>query len=435
MLGQNRIMKATALYTIGNIFNSALSLFVMPIFTRLLSTTDYGIVNTYNSWVSIAALVVGLSLGNSLRSALTEYQNHETEYLSSIYSLSLISLMIALIVGIVVAGFLADRLYRMLIMLCIVQAFATFVINTLAIWYMMKMEYVKRTLLLALPNVIAISCSIVMILNMQENKYFGRIIPAVAVNSVLASLILCKSFSEGREFYNKKYWKYALSYSLPLLIHGFSVNILSQSDRTILTAMRSASETGLYSVAYNLSLAITVFTGALESVWIPWFTKKLDEGDKKAINTMAKLYIWAGVILAVCAMLCLPEVLKLFADNRYWTSIMLIPPVVLASLFVFLYTISVNLEYRYKATVAISLNTATAAVLNIILNVMFIPKYGMIAAAYTTVVAYVCSFVGHYLTARRLDNELFPINLYCMPILVAILGNRIYLFDNGAMDY
>ena len=62
----NNGVKIGTLYLIGNIFNKAIAFITIPIFTRLLTTEEYGIVNTYTSWASILMVIVGLSLGNSV---------------------------------------------------------------------------------------------------------------------------------------------------------------------------------------------------------------------------------------------------------------------------------------------------------------------------------------------------------------------------------
>lgn len=86
----NHNTKAGFFYLFGNLFNKAIAFITIPIFTRLMSTSDYGIVNTYMSWVTILSVIVGLSLGNSIRNAHVDYKNDMDGYLSSIFFLSLI---------------------------------------------------------------------------------------------------------------------------------------------------------------------------------------------------------------------------------------------------------------------------------------------------------------------------------------------------------
>ena len=70
---------------------------------------------------------------------------------------------------------------------------------------------------------------------------------------------------------------YLLKISLPLIIHTIALNVLSQSDRTMLSALRNTSETGVYSLVYNFSMIATVLVSTMESIWIPWFSRKIKE--------------------------------------------------------------------------------------------------------------------------------------------------------------
>ncbi|HBX22982.1 MAG TPA: polysaccharide biosynthesis protein [Desulfotomaculum sp.] len=413
---------AGSFYLIGNLFNKAIAFLTVPIFTRLMSTSDYGIVNTYMSWVSILSLVVGLSLGNSIRSAYMDFKEDLDGYISSIFFLALLNFVVSSTVIILIAYYFLEQVDIILVVLCLVQSFMTFVINTITIKYMLAMEYIKKTLLLALPNIVIVILSVVFLLNMDSYKYLGRIVPYVAVLSILGTFYLVKFFVVGKNFIKKTYWSYAIGLSIPLILHGLSVNILRTSDRTMITVFQSASETGIYSLVYNLSMVALVVTTSLESVWIPWFNKKMQNNDKTIINKHVKMYIEIVLVAFLSLLMISPEVLIVMAPREYWVGIVLIAPILLGCFFMFLYSISVNLEFYYKSTKIIAINTIIAASLNLALNFAFIPLYGAMAAAITTVVAYVVSFGIHYCAARKLDNQLFPFKIYTKPILIMCIG-------------
>src|SRR5687768_3117213 len=118
-------MKAGSWYMIGNLFNKAIAFLTVPIFTRLLSTNEYGMVNTYLSWVTVFTVIVGLSLGSSVRTAYIDYKNNLVEYMSSVLFLSLINFII--ISGIVIIScltFIKD-INIWLVLLCLLQSYMT----------------------------------------------------------------------------------------------------------------------------------------------------------------------------------------------------------------------------------------------------------------------------------------------------------------------
>lgn len=416
---KNKNIKNGGLYLFGNLFNKAIAFITVPIFTRILSTSEYGIVSTYSSYVSILSVIVGLSLGNSIRNAYVDYKENLKEYISSVFTLSFINFLILLLIVIGINSKL-HFVSTILLLMCFVEAFSSFVVNSIIIKYMMEEESFKRTILLVVPNACATLISIVLILNMNSNKEYGRIIPTCLVTVVFGGIIFFIGLIKGKTFFNKVYWKYALEISIPLVFHGLSVNVLSVSDRMIITSMKSASETGIYSVVYNLGMISTVITSSFESVWIPYFTKKMLLTNKKEINKSARIYIEMCTVIFCGLLVFAPEVLIVFASEKYRSGMTIIAPVVLASYFQYMYSLAVNAEYYYKSTKIIATNTIIAAVLNLFLNFIFIPYGGALAAAYTTVVSYACSFLLHYRYCRKLDQNLFPFSIFCIPLSIIV---------------
>lgn len=419
---KNKNAKAGSLYLISNFLNKAATFLTIPIFTRLLTTNEYGIVNTYISFVTIIGTFIALSLGSSVRTAFVDYKEDLDSYMSSIMFLSLLNFCVTSVLIVTITHFFVPQVDSILVVLCVIQAFMFYVVDSITIKYMMECAYLKRTFLIAIPNMLVIIVSIIFILLMNNNKHMGRIYAYVLVYSILGLSYLVSIFIKGKKIISINYWKYALKFSLPLVFHGLSMVILAQSDRTMITAMRNASETGIYSLVYNFSMIATVIISSLESVWIPWFTDKMNLNDKESINSNVKIYIEIVTVMIIGIILVAPEILIIMSPQEYWSGKVLIAPIVLASFFVFLYSISVNLEYYYKSTKIIAVNTIIAATINIILNYIFIPKYGAIAAAFTTVAAYAVSFGIHYRAARKLDSQVFPFRVYIKPISIMLLA-------------
>jgi len=415
--------KAGSYYLAGSIFDKAFVFLTIPIMTRIMSSADYGIVNTYLSWVSILSIILGLSLGNSIRNAYADHPGDLEGYVSSIFFLSLLNFMGMALVILLVSAWFVPSLDFVLVILCLVQSFMTFIMNAVQIKYMMSVQYKKRTLLQILPNVFIIAVAVIWIMAVTDRKYMGRILPHAAVTSIIGLAYIAVAFIRGKKLVDFGYWRYGLMISLPLILHGLSNNILAVSDRTMITYFRGASETGVYSLVYSMSMISAVVMSSLESVWIPWFTKKMQMNDIEIVNRNVKLYIEIVVVVMLGILLIGPDVLVFAAPQEYWGGKHLIPPILMASFFIFLYSISVDLEYYYKATKKIASNTVFAASMNLILNFLLVPAYGAMAAAFTTVAAYILLFMLHYRTARKLDNRVFPWQIYSVPIIIIVLSS------------
>lgn len=421
-------LNATLFYMIGNLFDKAIALITVPIFTRIMSAADYGIFNTYASWVSIFAIFIGLSLGQTLRSAVYEKEIEIESYISSIFGLSILDFVLTFCLVIILSFFFDFQITRFMLALCLIQSFLQFIRDTIAMKYMMQMRYVARTLILSIPNILVQLLAIAIILNMADDKYMGKAYSYVIVYLIVGVWLIVVQYHKSKDYSNYKYWKYGLTLSLPLVLHSLSCVVLSSSDRIMITMYVGTTETGIYSLVYNMTLMTTVITTSFENVWIPWFSKHLNNNDRDSINQAVVSYIMC-VALIVCAIIYVsPEMMDILAPKEYAPGKSMAPLLMTAVFVTFLYTISVNLEYYRKATKNIAKNTCMAAMLNVILNMIFIPKYGAIAAAATTLLSYIIALIMHYRDGKKLEPELFPIWIYCVPVTIVIVCSISYYF-------
>ena len=427
--------KASTFYLFGSLFNKGMSFFTVPIFTRLLSTSDYGIVTTYNSWISILAMVVGFAFHTGIRIAFVDYKEEMKDFMATTTTFTLLSGGLLSVAIIFVSRLVSFELNTTLIILCLLQSIATALVEDYSMYLMMQYRYKFRTALMILPNLISVILSVIAIkFVLTKDLYIGRIIPT-ALTVILFGILVCVLvYSKSRCFLNRDYLKYALSFSLPLILHGIALNILSQTDRTMITWLADSSQTGIYSLIYNFSMIATVITTSLDGIWVPWFYNKLQKKIYDEINVVAKDYINLMTYCMIGVILVGPEVVKLLASSNYWDGIKIIPPVVLSNFIIFAYTLYVNIEHFHKKTKGITFNTVIAALTNIILNSLLIPKYGYVAAAFTTLASYLVSFVLHSYKSKKLEPNLYSITYFALPLMEIVIATVLfYVFMDNAV--
>lgn len=428
-MSQTNYKKASIYYFVGNIFNKGMAFLTVPIFTRILSTYDYGIVTTYNSWVAMLGMVLGFALHSGIRIAYIDYKDKFDDYTATqvfftIITSGLISAII--VIGAKLLGFGANIT---LIILCLSHSISTAIIQDYDYYLMMQYKYKFRTIMMVLPNLISVIFSIFAVLFVcKTNLYMGRIVPTALINVLFGIVVIVLVFKKSKILLKKEYLRYGLAYSVPLIVHGIALNILSQSDRVMITSLADASQTGIYSLIYNFSMISSVITTSLEGIWMPWFLLKMKERKLLDIDEMGQHYINLMTYIMVCLILVAPEVVKLLASEPYWEGIKIIPPVVLANYVIFVYTLYVNIEHYYKKTPYITINTFIAAISNLVLNYIFIPKYGYVAAAYTTIASYFLSFVLHARYAKRLEPNLFLIKTFVRPFMHIFIAILVFYF-------
>ena len=414
-----KVIKNGSLYILGNIFNKAISFITVPIFARLLTTEEYGIASTYFSWITLLSVVIGLSLSSSIRNAIIDMSEELGKYISSIFTLASLNFGIICIIVAVVINKIS--IPHPLIWMCIIEGFFNFIVNSIIFKYMMEEEAKKRTLLMVLPNLMGALLAIALISVMENDKYYGRVGATCFVTSAFGLSILLYYFIKYRTFVNLKYWKYAIPISIPLIFHGISNVVLGAADRSIITYYCGASDTGIYSLIYNLSMASVVITSSAESVWIPRMTKNLYDKDYRTFHHELLVYIY-GVEFVFCGLLTIsPELVRYIGGVEYMSGFDMVFPIFASAFVLFAYTIYVNVEYFHKKTKMIATATIIAAILNIILNFIFIPLYGSVAAAYTTLVSYIVSFILHSRDAMKIDKEAVPYKIFIIPAIIILV--------------
>lgn len=432
---QNRIFKAGAGYIIGNYLLKGITFLSGPIFTRLLTTEEYGNFGAYISYESIFYIIIGLALHSSITNAKYEYKEKFNEYVSSLILLSGISTCIWLVAANIFYNSYSDMMglsraiVNILIFNCFGSAMFQLFNSYVSLNYSVK-SYLMLTSVNALSNM---GLSIVLVLTVfSGDRLMGRILGSALPLIAIAGYICYYFFKKSRPGVNKRYWKYALHYSIPIIPHGISQVILASFDRIMIKQMVGATEAGLYSFAGTINSIVVVVSTSLDKVWKPWFYEKMDAKDDESIRKNAAKYMFGLAGFIAMVIMVIPELIKILGAREYWSTTACIVPVVIGGYFSFIYTIPVYVEYFYKKTKYIALGSMLAAALNIVLNYLFIPQYGYIAAAYTTLITYFLYYLFHYLLAKKIHGRSLVsiFDLLQSSLLVGLAGGAAILLES-----
>lgn len=409
-----KALQAGVGYTIGNVLIRGISVISLPIFARLLSASDYGIYNTFTAYASIAFVIIGLAVHSSLKNAKIDYGNQINQYCSSMVLLVCINVVFVLIMSVLFQESLSKLLglnQPIMVSLIIIDSFTlamtTFYNSYLSLEYRSK-EYIIVSLVYTLIGIIM---SLYFILGpFEEQRYYGRIAGTVISGIIVTIYILYSVLKKAKPQINWEFWKYGLMISLPIIPHGLSQLVLSQFDRLMINKIIGSAEAGLYSFAYNIAAIFQIISTSVDTSWNQWFFDQMEKEEYEKIKKAASVYLAIMSLGVILLLLLSPEITLLLGGKKYSKSIPAAAPVILSMYYAYLYYFPSSIEYYMKKTKFIALGTICAAILNIVLNLCFIPKYGYIAAAYTTVICYFCYYCVHvYFSKKILSIRVFDI--------------------------
>lgn len=426
MSNSKNAVKAGAGYTIGNIFLKALNFLTLPIFSVILSKSDYGIYNTFAAYESIMFILIGLAIHSSYKNAKYRYdETHYYQYVSNTMLFLMGSGVLWILLGNLLFPFVGGwlELDRLSLNLLIIYSFSTAVVTCfnadVALEYKFQ-EYLKISVLNALSNILL---SVLFILTFfSGQRYTGKIVGTTIPVFIIAIYIIIrflKRAKPGRG--DSNYLKWGLGYSLPIVPHGLSQVVLSQFDRIMIKKMIGDAEAGIYGFAYNIYMIINVVANSLDNVWCPWFYEHINSGKKKEIKETASMYMTLMLVFSVLVIILSPEMILILGAGKYEEAVYCAIPVIASGYLAFLYTLPAAVEYYHEKTNYIAMGTAGAAVVNIVLNAIFIQKFGYVAAAYTTLATYLLYFAVHYYLAYRIQKEILFTNKTVIACVTGIL--------------
>lgn len=391
-------LKSGIWYSASTLFLKGSAFLTIPIFTRLLTVEDYGVVAVYMSFAGIMSILSGMDLHAGIGRALFDFQENYHAFLSSVLALSSLSFLAVLVFVNLFSYKLAVLfdLEKELLLFAVIAGYGSFVLTFYNTHLLFTQQYRLCSVLSIAKTLAEIFLSIFIILLLTKERFYGRIYSSLIITFIVIALVCFLILRENRTILFPKAWWYALKIGIPLIPHNLSHIMLVQFDRMAIKALIGTVETGLYSFAYNLGMIPLLFLGAANSAWVPWFYRKMHAGSYEEIQKVTKVFTVFFLALTICIMMLAPEMAILLAPKNYLSSVRILPVVVLSYFFQFLYTIYVNYAFYLKKTFAISLGTMMAGVINIFLNLRMIPIWGYEIAAWTTVFSYFALFLFHW---------------------------------------
>jgi len=264
----------------------------------------------------------------------------------------------------------------------------------------------------------------------------GYVIIANLIQSIFTFLLLWKEFFSFKWKFNGQLWKQIMIYSMPLIIAGFGGMINETFDRIMLgwwsvapTENAVKLQVGTYGACYKLSILITLFIQAFRMGAEPFFFKQAQgENPQRIYARVMKFFVITICVMFLVVALFL-DIWKHFIQNPVmWSGLKVVPILLLANMFLGIYY---NLSIWYKLgnkTMAGAWITIIGAVITIVINYAFIPKFGYMACAWATFFCYGSMMVISYIWGQKEYRVPYAWKKLVAYIVIVVLLYFIHLF-------
>ena len=439
-------VKASLWFAISNILQKGIALLSTPIFTRLLSTDEYGSFSVFQSWYGIFTIFATLNLFlGGYGKGLMEYQKDKYRLTSSLLTLS--TLLTTIVLGVYLCGLeFWSKTLKLSPTLMVVMFIELYTLPAYEFWatsQRYEFRYRRLVYITILMSFGSVALGIVAVL-LSTHKLEARIYSDAFFKVIVGLILYIHIVKKGNYKIDKKYWNYGISFNLPLIPHYLSTMILNQSDRIMINNMIGGSAAALYSVSSTIAMMMQLITNAINNSFTPYtFIAIRDKTYKNLRENTTLLVLFVGMI-SIISMAFAPEIVMLFAGKRYYGAIWIIPPVAASVYFIFLYSLFSNIEYYFKKTKFIAVASVLCAVLNLILNYIFISLYGYYAAGYTTLICYILYTIIHYVFIKKICvyediniNFLYDLKgmILCSVVVVGMMFLMLFTYKTIIVRY
>ena len=432
-----RLSTHISIYGLSNIISRSLSFILLPFYTNLLDTDQFGIAQIIFAFIGLSYILYLHGLDSSfMRYNLLKESGFDRK---SVFSTAFISICTVAVVFSSVMFFGADffpslfsisqensQLFQwaagiLLFDILAVLPFLVLRIEERSILFMILK--VTNVALMLLLNIWFIAIKGEGVIGIFMANFYSSIFTFLLISPIVISRFAVQ--------FSKKVYKEMLQFGLPYVIPGLSIVSMDLIDRFFIIRILGESEAGIYGAGYKLAMAVVLAVTAFRLAWHPFFLSIANQDNAKLIYARVLSYFLLAIgwiYLAISyfihniVKIQIPGFNCYLIDQDYWGGVAIVPLVMIAYILYGLYINFMVGIYIKKKSKYLPFITGISAIINVILNILLIPIYDIWGAAIATVAAYAVMTVLLFVITQRF----YPIKYEygrLLHIIIVVIGS------------
>ncbi len=417
---RSKLLQQSGFYLVGQFLQKAVSFLLLPVWTVYLTPSDYGIMGTLAAYSGVLTMLLLFGVNSAVTRHYFDFKHdHEAQsrYVTSNF------FFMAAVPGIILTSLIlfgrplwahvtSEKIpFYPLVVLMLITVYGGLLYRIPYALYQAQQKVKKCVSLDFGSFLLSMGISLILVVGLRKGVFgmmLGGCVAQALITLVATGLLLREWFVPRVEW---GHISRSLSYGLPFVPHMLAGWVLAFVDRVMLAKMVPLDDVGRYTLAINLSMVMLLIVTSIKDAYEPYYYNLLSTDahpDRKIIRIFS-MYVTAVGLLALFGSLFAGDLIMLLTPVRYHESAKYVAPVILGYLFLgYYFNVGMAIFY-YKKTKLLPLLTGIAAVCNITLNYLLIPRLGAIAAAWNTYACYAIMFTVYYIIAQRVRRFEYPI--------------------------
>lgn len=429
----NQFLRQTFIYSISNVAVKAVGFVLIPLYTAYLSVSEFGQWGVIDATIIILVEVMPLGLTNAILfiSNSKDYRDQRESGFSSIIAFQIIFNTIFIILFEITISLgiwesiVSEEFFSLLhpsVWIIVIR-----VINSL---FLTKLRADERSVAYTIINVVKLFfllCFAIFFITSLKLGVLG-ILYAYLISELIGFMVIISVLVPHMRFtFEKDILSFSFRFGLPFVFSSIGIMLLNLSDRYILKLLTDYETIGLYDLGYRFAGILNMFLIIpFGYTFLPIAYKIFGQKDDKRYYTKLMTYltfvlVWSGLALSLFSR----EIIENFTFNQaYHSAYIVVPVIILAYIFSGMRNIALLGMLLTKNTKYIAYITLFVATLNVIFNFIFIPIWGMMVAAYSTLAA----FIVYYFLSVKISDRFYKIPFeHKKLLLLLMLGVGLYV--------
>ncbi len=431
------LTKDTAIYGISTMIGRFLNFILVPFYTNIFAPGDYGIVMIVYSYIAILNIffIYGMDAAflkyASFKDIGDDKDNFSTPYIS-IFITSIIFSSVLILLNRPVTGWIGIPVeYASVIILSSIILFVD--VNAVVPFLKLRLErkakqFAAIKVLNILLNII-LNVVLIVVLKWGIEAIFISNLIAALLSLILVSPTITKYFKLS---FHKALFKRLFRFGIPYLPAGIGIMLVQVVDVPILERLTDLDTVGVYKANYKLGIFMMLFVNMFQYAWQPFFLQNAKEENAKQMFSKVMTYFSiVGFTLLILLSLFVDDIVKVnfggfsIIGSQYWNGLDIVPIILLGYLFNGFYVVFSAGIYIEEKSMYAPIVAGVGAITNIVSNILLIPHFNIVGAAFATLISYAVMAFGYYLVTQkyyRIDYEYGRLfKLILVGTLIAVL--------------
>ena len=395
------LLKNTLIFSIGNFGSKIITFFLVPLYTNILTTSQYGTVDLMTVLTTVIAPIITLNISEAVMRFLMDKSDNKNDILNISIIFCILAFLISILFIPIFNIFSITSNYSLLLALYLFS----FSISTILLCYIRGIEKLMNYSIINIIQTLVIASLNILFLVKFKLGVQGYIIAysLAYIMSAILCIFIGKIYKEYKyNEVNTKLLKNMIKYSTLLIPNALMWWIMNSLDRIMVTSMINVESNGIYAVSYKIPTILMTVTSVFNQAWMFSAVKEKDSVDKNEYTNKVLKYLSIIIIITASILIViLKPLMKIYVGNDFYEAWKYVPPLLIGTVFLTLGTFLSNEYTAHKDSAGFLKSSIIGATVNLILNFILINLIGVMGAAIATCISYLTVLIFRIFDTKK----------------------------------